>query len=164
MATAQSEQPAKQILQDPFRMCRLCFQTPGVHDVSIAPAYLQAIKNLHNIIVSAFIFSKSIIYCDVFIHLFCVCMLFFCFVLGCGPSGISDEFVDTRTHTRTRTHNAFVWGGHYTVNMCRFNRRTNTRNRCAKNALNRLRSSPCIKNWWKLANTSSQSVSKCSSR
>lgn len=46
------EMGSRQRLQDPFKMCRLCFQTPGEHDVSKSPLYLQAIQNLYKIIVS----------------------------------------------------------------------------------------------------------------
>lgn len=60
MATAQSEQPVKPLLHsDPYTMCRLCFQSPGIHDVSVAPVYLQAIKKLHNINVSVCVRKRA---------------------------------------------------------------------------------------------------------
>lgn len=71
MATVSAlpEMGVKQRLQDPYKMCRLCFQSPGIHDVSVAPFYLQAIKQLYNIVVSsdsfnALLFCCSCIFCD----------------------------------------------------------------------------------------------------
>lgn len=42
----------KQRLQDPYKMCRLCFQSPGKLDVSQVPVILAAIKQLYDISVS----------------------------------------------------------------------------------------------------------------
>lgn len=69
MATVSAlpEMGVKQRLKDPFKTCRLCFQTPGTHDVSVAPFYLQAIKQLYNIVVSstpnAFFFDECFSTC-----------------------------------------------------------------------------------------------------
>lgn len=50
----------KQRLQDPYKMCRLCFQTPGIHDVSKAPLILQAIKQLYDVEVSCQHYSHTL--------------------------------------------------------------------------------------------------------
>lgn len=50
----------KQRLQDPYKMCRLCFQTRGDMDVTTAPLLLQAIKKLYDIDVSVWVFKSKI--------------------------------------------------------------------------------------------------------
>lgn len=52
-AMALPQKGVKQRLQDPYKMCRLCFQSPGTHDVLKLPLCLQAIKKLYDIEVSA---------------------------------------------------------------------------------------------------------------
>lgn len=110
----------KQRLQDPYKMCRLCFQLPGVHDVSKAPILLQAIQQLYNIEVS---FQHCIDLCA-FCHLIELIAIVNCSI--------------------------------------RFDRRIDTQNRCAKDALVRYRNFVCIRNWWKLDNRSFRSASKWS--